>query len=177
MINNNFINRCVYYSGFQSIGFFHLLTILVNTDYVVTNAAISSNYYSHQLNPIGYPHWFNCVAFIVTGIDNGAGGQPTFSDHRAMINGSSYKAHICITNCYKDGTTWYFNWTSPIATANSTVRTIVGIVAISWGGNDHSGTVQTVTGATGFYAVSDSSAPILDNTLLAFVDINMDFEF
>jgi hypothetical protein len=35
-----------------------LLTIAVNTGYVVTNAVISANYYSHQLNPIGYPHWF-----------------------------------------------------------------------------------------------------------------------
>jgi len=36
-----------------------LLTIAVNTDYVVTNAAITLNYYSHELSPIGYPHWFN----------------------------------------------------------------------------------------------------------------------
>lgn len=36
-----------------------VLTIAVNTDYVVTDAAISAIYYSHQANPIGYPHWFN----------------------------------------------------------------------------------------------------------------------
>jgi hypothetical protein len=36
-----------------------VLTIAVNTDYVVANAAISAIYYSHQANPLGYPHWFN----------------------------------------------------------------------------------------------------------------------
>jgi hypothetical protein len=35
-----------------------LLTIAVNTDYVVTNAAITLNYYSHSASPIGYPGWF-----------------------------------------------------------------------------------------------------------------------
>lgn len=36
-----------------------LLTIAVNTDYTVANAAITLNYYSHQANPLGYPTWFN----------------------------------------------------------------------------------------------------------------------
>ena len=36
-----------------------LLTIAVNTDYVVANAAISANYYSHAESPLGYPDWFN----------------------------------------------------------------------------------------------------------------------
>lgn len=36
-----------------------LLTIAVNTDYTVANAAITDIYYSHQVNPIGYPATFN----------------------------------------------------------------------------------------------------------------------
>jgi len=36
-----------------------LLTIAVNTDYTVANAAISANYFSHQANPLGYPGFFN----------------------------------------------------------------------------------------------------------------------
>jgi len=36
-----------------------LLTIAVNTDHTVANAAITLNYYSHELNPIGYPTMFN----------------------------------------------------------------------------------------------------------------------
>ena len=38
-----------------------LLTIAVNTDYVVENTGtypITLNHYSHQANPIGYPTWF-----------------------------------------------------------------------------------------------------------------------
>lgn len=36
-----------------------VLTIAVNTDYTVANAAITNNYYSHQASPVGYPGWFN----------------------------------------------------------------------------------------------------------------------
>jgi hypothetical protein len=39
-----------------------LLTIPVNTNYVIENTAtypITLNYYSHGMNPLGYPHWFN----------------------------------------------------------------------------------------------------------------------
>lgn len=36
-----------------------LLTIAVNTDYTVANATITSPYYSHEANPLGYPAQFN----------------------------------------------------------------------------------------------------------------------
>lgn len=36
-----------------------LLTIAVNTDYTVANSAITDIYFSHEANPLGYPHWFN----------------------------------------------------------------------------------------------------------------------
>ena len=35
-----------------------VLTVAINTDYVVADAAISANFYSHQINPLGYPDWF-----------------------------------------------------------------------------------------------------------------------
>lgn len=34
------------------------VTIAVNTDYTIANAAITSPYYSYQLSPQGYPGWF-----------------------------------------------------------------------------------------------------------------------
>ncbi len=39
------------------------VTIAVNTDYTIANAAISANYYSYQANPQGHPGWFaySCV--------------------------------------------------------------------------------------------------------------------
>jgi hypothetical protein len=47
-----------------------VLTIAVNTDYVVTNAPISDNFYSHQENPMGYPGWFTFIPTM-----NGTGGS------------------------------------------------------------------------------------------------------
>lgn len=41
-----------------------LLTIAVNTDYTVANAAISANYYCHGGTPIGFPGKFNFAATI-----------------------------------------------------------------------------------------------------------------
>jgi hypothetical protein len=71
------------------------LTILVNTDYTVANAAITDIYFSHQSNPIGYPGWFALAAptFDVATYDNAGGAQPTTSQHRASIDGRTFKAH------------------------------------------------------------------------------------
>jgi len=81
-----------------------LLTIAVNTDYTVaTPTAITDNYYSHQINPIGYPIWFNLAAISmdVTDFDDGSGNQPSITKVRGSItgrlmtlhlNGSGYKA-------------------------------------------------------------------------------------
>src|SRR6266571_5757935 len=44
-----------------------LLTIAINTDYVVSNAAILNISYSHQLNPLGYPSFFNWVPSLSWG--------------------------------------------------------------------------------------------------------------
>jgi len=38
-----------------------LLTITGGSGYTLTNATISANYYSHNLNPIGFPAYFNYV--------------------------------------------------------------------------------------------------------------------
>lgn len=35
------------------------VTIAVNTDYTIANAAITANYYSYEVNPQGYPSYFN----------------------------------------------------------------------------------------------------------------------
>lgn len=50
-----------------------VLTIAVNSDYTVANAAITVNYYSHEQNPMGYPHWFN---FVTT--HGGFSADPTY---------------------------------------------------------------------------------------------------
>ena len=73
-----------------------LLTIQVTTDYVVSDAAISANYYSKQLNPLGYPHWFNTAtpSFTVAYFDDGAGGQPSVTQSRINISGRTVYIHL-----------------------------------------------------------------------------------
>jgi len=66
-----------------------LLTIAVNTDYTVANAAISANYYSHEANPIGYPHWFNFTPTFT-----GWSTPPTWVLARFMIIGTFFWANF-----------------------------------------------------------------------------------
>jgi hypothetical protein len=48
------------------------VTIAVNTDYVIANAAISAKYYSGQANPTGWPGFFNfAVAWTNVTVGNG----------------------------------------------------------------------------------------------------------
>lgn len=42
------------------------ITIAVNTDYTIANAAITSPYYSYQVSPQGYPTWFNFTPTFTT---------------------------------------------------------------------------------------------------------------
>jgi hypothetical protein len=76
-----------------------LLTIAVNTNYVVaTPTAISNIYYSHEVSPLGFPQWFACAATVDVGyMDNGAGGQPTISECRYSIIGRTCTVHLRAT--------------------------------------------------------------------------------
>jgi len=71
-----------------------LLTIAVNTDFTVaTPTAITDNYYSHQISPIGYPQWFNFVPTFTSG--GGAfTNAPTVNSARFLINGTHFFAEI-----------------------------------------------------------------------------------
>lgn len=101
-----------------------LLTIAVNTDYVVANAAITLNYYSHEASPIGYPQWFALAAptFDVSYYDNGSGAQPTTTEHRMSINGRTVTVHYHGTGV-KAGTNnlIVLTATSMTAPANTTI--------------------------------------------------------
>ena len=76
-----------------------LLTIAVNTDYTVANAAISANYYSHEASPIGYPTWFN-----YTPTWSGSGSM-TVVLGAARINKFSITGKICIVELSAQVTT------------------------------------------------------------------------
>jgi len=67
-----------------------LLTIAVNTDYTVANAAILANYYSHQANPLGYPNWF-----AYTPTYTGFSSNPSGSVNRFSVVGN-----VCFVTRY-----------------------------------------------------------------------------
>jgi len=109
-----------------------LLTILVNTDYTIANAAITDFYYSHEVNPIGYPHWFNCAAptFIVGTIDNGSGGQPTTTYYRQSIIGNTLFVR-CSGSGTKATTDNIIAFTLPVYEADNAGQfTSIGIIII-----------------------------------------------
>lgn len=89
------------------------VTIAVNTDYTIANAAITSPYYSYQASPTGYPAWFN---FTIgwTGFSANP-GTPTYA------NFSIVGTQIWINFCY-----------SSLGTSNATSFTVTGFpVAIA----------------------------------------------
>jgi hypothetical protein len=136
-----------------------LLTILVNTDYVVTAVAISANYFSHELTPLGYPTWFAVVAptWDVTKIDNGGGGQPATQEFRARVDGSMVTYHIHVTGT-KAGTNNYIAFamgTMP-AIANTTAYQAIGAAYIVSGSSSIPGSAAYLTDI--YLIVADSIA-------------------
>ena len=95
------------------------VTIAVNSDYVVTNAATSATYYSYQTPP-DYPDYFNFVA--------------TFTGFTATVPTVIYRyaitGHTCIINIY----------TSVDGTSNATGFTVTMPVVASNNGTNQYGT-------------------------------------
>lgn len=87
------------------------VTIGVNTDYVLANAAISANYYSYQASPQGYPgsFAFDCAP-------SGFSGTPTQTNSHFSIVGN-----ICSIICNVTGTS---NATTLTLTAPVTATTV-----------------------------------------------------
>lgn len=75
-----------------------LLTIAINSDYVVTNAAISSIYVSRAQNPFGYPTWFNY------GPTYGANGSMTFTSVSTTFARFKVEGLSCTTIIAASGT-------------------------------------------------------------------------
>lgn len=67
------------------------VTIAVNTDYVLANAAISANYYSYEIYPQGYPVFFNYTP-VWTNVSGGS-----FNIARFSVTGSKASAEIKYT--------------------------------------------------------------------------------
>jgi len=155
-----------------------VLTIAVNTDYVVINATITLNYYSHEASPLGYPHWFDVVAptFTVANFDNGAGGQPTTTEARFSITGRTFTAHLRATGT-KAGTNrnlFVFSSTSPfLVPVNSSNSTSVGNCFVSISAINIPG-VMVISNTGVFFSVSSENIP--DNQPIVDAGLTMTYE-
>ena len=87
-----------------------LLTIAVNADYTVANAEITDFYYSHQANPIGYPHWFAYVPTLTAGNTDISG----YDLARFRIDGMSVTINFVANNRTLSGTAGAINISVPI---------------------------------------------------------------
>jgi hypothetical protein len=69
------------------------VTIATNNDYSIANSAISSTFYSYQVNPQGYPTWFNYTPTATTS-GGGFSNPPTFSMAKFKCEGSSMTIEV-----------------------------------------------------------------------------------
>lgn len=90
-----------------------VLTIAVNTDYTVANAAITLNYYSHQLSPLGYPTWFTFTPTETSG--SGLSGGTRVGKFK--IDGSSATGLVLVDGRTQTGTTGTIGYTMPFTNA------------------------------------------------------------
>lgn len=101
------------------------VTIIVNSDYTITNAAISANGYSRASDPLGWPGWFAYV--------------PTFTGFVATPNYSAtynVSGGICFMRCNNWGGTsnaTTFTITAPVNAAADTLGASVRVVNNSIG--------------------------------------------
>lgn len=158
-----------------------LLTIQVNTDYVVTDAAISANFYSHELNPIGYPGWFAMAAptWTVSTFDDGAGGQPTTNIFRISIKGNTAFVK-CQGSGTKAGANWYIvhnggNMPVP-ANVTAAIKNVFGSCNAAWASNDFNG-CAAYHSVDGWYMIFNSDVNIADNQAITGVTWSAIYEF
>lgn len=91
------------------------VTIAVNTDYTIANAAISANYYSYQANPQGYPGWF---AYTPTW--TGFSADPTYavSPRFCVIGTTCFMRGVASANGTSNSANMYM--TLPVEAGQST---------------------------------------------------------
>lgn len=111
-----------------------VLTFAVSTDYVVANAAISAISYSHQANPIGFPHWF---AYTPTGV---AGSNVTLTGRFNVLgNMCRVRLHAAFTGAI----TFTTQPTLPITASASIIGGTAGTNPSGVGGYLDNGTAQS----------------------------------
>lgn len=118
-----------------------VLTFAVNTDYTVANAAITLNYYSHQANPLGYPHWFTWAPTLA------GGTSPAANSAYFKVDGNTMWLRAQQLQLTSNATT--FTFTVPVAVhSNSPLYGTPVFVADSNTNQTVIGNIEFAAGAT-----------------------------
>lgn len=123
------------------------VTVAVNTDYTIANAAITLPYFSYQASPQGYPGVFNYTPTFT-----GFSGTPT-SVGKYMIVGNAITVHI--NNVASTSNSTSFSVTLPVAVTNLSNY----IIASNGQGQDNSAGVPVYC-----YAVFSSTSLVCQKT-------------
>jgi len=103
----------------------NVITVTGGTDYTVANAAITTQQYSHQASPVGYPGYFNYTPTVTSG----TGSITTL----ASVAGRFFViGRMCVTNLYFSITT--------NGTAATDLRPTLPITSTGGGGSSNVGT-------------------------------------
>ena len=130
---------------------------------VATPTAISSIYYSHVENPIGFPAWITCASPSFTGVDNGTGGQqPTIANTTFKIINNEVKLKVNMGTVVKNGTGVSFYFTIPATLPNLAGTNLEALGSCYIGGIDALG-VPVQKSATEIYVIHPSKT---DNTAI-----------
>lgn len=128
------------------------VTIAVNNDYTLANAAITNNYYSYAANPQGYPDFFNYTPTF-----GGFSGTPVLNAVRFSVLGK-----LCCYLIFPDPTTsnaTSLTFTVPIISSNSaSTQTFVGARVVN------NGTASASPGYMELPASSSTAAAYRDGT-------------
>lgn len=126
------------------------VTIAVNTDYVIANAAITAPFYSYDANPQGYPGWF-AYSPTITGFTS----APATPNARFSIQGR----------------TCFIKMRTGLATSNATGFTITSPATAKNGSGDVAGGMAQVTD-NGTQQTGPGNVYILENTAVINIEKN-----
>lgn len=73
------------------------VTIAVNTDYTIADAAISANFYSYAANPQGYPTWFTYTPTLTATVTPPTLGTGSVQTGRFCLNGKMCTCQFAIS--------------------------------------------------------------------------------
>lgn len=151
-----------------------LLTITGGTSYVLTNATITNNYYSHVENPLGFPAWMTCASPSFTSVDNGTGGQqPTIANTTFKIVNNEVKLKVNMGTVVKNGTGVSFYFTIPATLPSLAGTNLEALGSCYIGGIDALG-VPVQKSATEICVIHPS---ITDNTSMPSTSINATYKY